>query len=437
MLDRLKGYIEEKNLFNHSEKLLIAVSGGVDSMVLLDLMRQLNYSIHVAHCNFNLRARESDLDEEFVKEYCETHQIPFFVTSFETKEIAAERKISIQMAARELRYEWFAELQKEHGLDRLITAHHLNDQVETFFIHLIRGSGLRGLSGIPIKTEWIARPLSFSTKAEVREYAAQKNIKFREDASNQDDKYLRNKIRLDIIPELEELNPTFIQNAQKSMSLIQESLSLLDAEVKRFTAIGVEVKGNERKIDWKKLQQSISPQLLAFELLKPFGFNGAQIESIINSPEITTGSILESETHTLLVNRQELVIAPKSDRSVARETIQSLIFENRWLKGEVIAREELNSFPDGKNTAVFDADKIALPVVLDGWKKGDAFQPFGMKTFKKLSDFFIDEKLSLFQKEKVQILRSADAIIWVVGHRVDNRFKVEENTERVWRVNVK
>jgi len=437
MLARLKAFIEEKELFTQSEKLLIAVSGGVDSMVLLDLMRQLEYNIYVAHCNFNLRARESDQDEELVRAYCEEHEIPCFVTSFSTKEIAAERKISIQMTARELRYEWFAELQQAHGLDRLITAHHLNDHVETFFIHLIRGSGLRGLSGMPFKTAQIARPLIFTTKQEVREYAEKKKILYREDVSNQDDKYLRNKIRLEIIPQLEELNPSFIQNAQKSMHLIQESLNLLEAEVKRFTLVGVDVKGEDYKIDWKKLQSSISPQLLAFELLKPFGFNSSQIESIVLPQELTTGSILESETHTLLVNRQELVIAPKSDRAVARETIQTLVFENRWLKGELISREELTDFPDGKTIAAFDADKIELPVILNGWKKGDAFQPFGMKTFKKLSDFFIDEKLSIFQKEKVQLLRSGKAIVWVVGHRVDNRFRIDENTMQVWKVTVK
>jgi tRNA(Ile)-lysidine synthase len=437
MLARLKAFIEEKELFTQSEKLLIAVSGGVDSMVLLDLMRQLEYNIYVAHCNFNLRARESDQDEELVRAYCREHEIPCFVTSFSTKEIAAERKISIQMAARELRYEWFAELQQAHSLDRLITAHHLNDHVETFFIHLIRGSGLRGLSGMPYKTEQIARPLIFTTKQEVREYAEKKKVVYREDVSNQDDKYLRNKIRLDIIPQLEELNPSFIQNAQKSMHLIEESLSLLEAEVKRFSLTGVEVKGDDYKIDWKKLQASISPRLLAFELLKPFGFNPTQIEFIVLPQELTTGSILESETHTLLVNRQELVIALKSDRAVARETIQTLVFENRWLKGELISREELTAFPDGKTVAAFDADKIGLPVILNGWKKGDAFQPFGMKTFKKLSDFFIDEKLSLFQKEKVQLLRSGDAIVWVVGHRADNRFRIDENTTQVWKVTVK
>lgn len=435
MLDRLKEFNSEKGLFNSTDKLLIAVSGGVDSIVLVELLRQMDNQIAVAHCNFKLRARESDLDQEFVKEYCEKHDIPFYTISFNTKEIAAERKISTQMAARELRYDWFEDLLERYELDKLVTAHHINDQVETFFVNLLRGSGVKGLSGIPIKAERLIRPLSFATKQEVKDFAASKNLKYREDESNSENKYVRNKIRLEIIPLLEELNPSFIQNAHKSMNLLSEANLLVAEEVSRFKKLGVKSEADVVTINWELLKKSIAPQLVAYELLKAFGFNSSQVENIVQTKILVTGAIIESETNVLLVNRDELIVSPKKETNgVQEEKIGGLVFENKWLKGDVIPRAELLAFPDGITEAAFDADLIEKPILLDGWQKGDAFQPFGMKTFKKLSDFFIDEKLTLFQKEKVQVLRSNDSIVWVVGHRADNRFRITENTKQVWLV---
>ena len=438
MLDRLKDYNSKKELFSATDKLLIAVSGGVDSIVLVELLRQLDNQIAVAHCNFKLRARESDLDQEFVKEYCEKHDIPFHTISFQTKEIAADRKISTQMAARELRYEWFEDLIERYELDKLVTAHHINDQVETFFVNLLRGSGVNGLSGIPIKADRLVRPLSFATKQEVKDFATSKNLKYREDESNTENKYVRNKIRLEIIPLLEELNPSFIHNAQKSMNLLSEANLLVAEEVSRFKKTAVKAEGDEVTINWELLKESIAPQLVAYELLKMFGFNSSQVDHIVQTENLVTGAIIESETHVLLVNRDELIVSSKKvHNGVREEKIGGLVFENKWLKGDVVSREELLEFPDGVTAAAFDADLIEKPILLDGWQKGDAFQPFGMKTFKKLSDFFIDEKLSLFQKDKVQILRANDAIVWVVGYRVDNRFRITENTKQVWLVKKK
>lgn len=435
MLDRLKDYNRENELFTPTDKLLIAVSGGVDSMVLVDLLRQLDNPIAVAHCNFKLRARESDLDQEFVKEYCEKYEIPFYTISFQTKEIATERKISTQMAARDLRYEWFEDLIERYELDKLVTAHHINDQVETFFVNLLRGSGVNGLSGIPIKANRLARPLNFATKQEVKAYATSKNLKYREDESNTENKYVRNKIRLEIIPLLEELNPSFIHNAKKSMELLAEAQILVEDEVKRFKMNAVDEKEDTLVINWEALKKSVTPQLVAFELLKGFGFNSTQVDQIVNGDKLETGAIIESENYVLLVNRGELIISPKKvNNGVREEKIGGLVFENKWLRGDIIAREELKEYPDGISAAAFDADLIDKPIVVNGWQNGDAFQPFGMKTFKKLSDFFIDEKLSLFQKEQVQVLRANNEIVWVVGYRADNRYRVTDKTTNVWMV---
>ncbi len=433
MLERFNQYNETNQLFTPNDRLLVAVSGGIDSMVLIDLLKENGVSIAVAHCNFKLRARESDLDQLFVKEYCEQHAIPFHTISFQTKLVAEERKISTQMAARELRYDWFEDLLERHQLDKLVTAHHLNDQAETFFINLLRGSGPNGLSGIPIKSNRIIRPLSFATKKEIKMYADRKNLQYREDSSNADNKYVRNKIRLEIIPLLEELNPSFIPSAQKSMQLIAQAQLLINQEVVAFKKKFVTNSSKEITIDFDALNQTATPQLIAFELLSEYGFNSTQIEQIFADSGLSTGAILESETHVLLMNRSDLVISAKDHlHTVKEELIGGLVFDNKWLKGDVMLREALTDFPDGKTAAAFDADLIKKPLLINGWQNGDAFQPFGMNTFKKLSDFFVDEKLSIFQKDRVQLLRSNNEIVWVVGHRADNRFKITENTKQVW-----
>ncbi len=438
MLNNFQKYINDNRLFDPSKVQLLAVSGGVDSMVLLELMRLSTFKFAVAHCNFNLRSVESDADEKLVKKYCDKYAIQLFVKSFKTKKFASNEKISIQMAARQLRYEWFDEIIVANHLQKILTAHHLDDQVETFFINLIRGSGLNGLSGMPTSTEKLARPLIHFKKEELYVFAKENQVPFREDVSNEDDKYLRNKIRLNFIPQFQELNPNFTESLQESMSYISEAKNLLADAVDEFIQSAVIEKKNQKIIDYTKLKNCPAPQLILFELLRPFGFNTDQINSILNTNKSKSGAKFYSEAHILLVNRDEIILEEKI-QNIDDEVIEidQFEFENESLKGKIFPKSDLKMFPNGKSQAVFDADKIKLPLEISNWKNGDSFQPFGMKGFKKLSDFFIDEKLSLFEKEKVKVLKSQDHIIWVLGYRIDNRYRVDENTKYIWQIELK
>ena len=448
MLDRFKKYIVAEHLFDLQKKQLLAVSGGVDSMVLLELMRLMKCKFAVAHCNFALRAQDSDADEDLVKNYCAQHQIQFFVKRFQTKKVAEEKHISIQMAARKLRYEWFDELVKINHFQKIITAHHLDDQVETFLINLIRASGLNGLSGMPISTNKLARPLIPFKKEEIYRFAKDEKVSYREDLSNEDDKYLRNKIRLNIVPQFQELNPNFTESVQQSISYITEAKKIVGEVLKNFIQSAVTEKENQKIIDFKKLQNSPSPALILFELIKPFGFNSDQINSILQPNPKQSGRQFYSESHVLLINRDEIILKEKAphiytDKNTFHQLdsdclkLKDLHTENEVFKAEIISKSELKKFPDGKFKAVFDADKIQQPLEICNWKEGDKFQPFGMEGFKKLSDFFIDEKLSLFEKEKVKVLKSNGQIVWLIGYRIDNRYRVKNESKHIWQIEIK
>lgn len=435
-LYRVKSYfsahIEKNKLFGKKNKLLVAVSGGKDSMVLTQLLSDNGFDYTVAHCNFCLRGAEANEDELFVKEYFEKKGIPVLIKRFNTAAYADEKNISIQMAARELRYNWFMELCKEHHFDYVLTAHHANDAIETFFINLLRGTGLNGLKGIPEKSEKIVRPLLFATREEIDRYISENAISYREDSSNREEKYLRNKLRHQLIPLLKELNPSLEQTMMREMKILEEAQLLITESLQKKAADWMQSDDFKTQISIPAIKELPYRNLMLHEVLNRFNFNSDTLEQLSASlDEVHSGKQFHSATHTALIDRDQIIIKNISD---AREEKEYIIHDLTATSQLPIAlsflvKEEFFVDTD-KKIACLDADKVTFPLRLTHWKEGDSFYPLGMQQRKKLSDFFVSEKMSLFEKQEQWILRSGDDIIWIVGRRIDDRFKVMQNTER-------
>jgi len=428
MLVEFQKHLNQKFSFLQDKKILLAISGGVDSMVLLDLFKKLSYQIAVAHCNFNLRSEASDLDEQLVKEYCKDNDIHFFVNSFNTVVYAELHKQSIQIAARELRYQWFDELLKNNDLDFIVTAHHLDDSVETFLINFTRGTGLDGLLGIPEINEQTVRPLLFFSRNQILDYAIQNNIAWREDASNATTKYLRNKIRHDIIPILKEKNTDFLQSFQQTISNLNEIKDLVnDASemVKQQVSISTDF---ILEIDIKKLKMFKNYKAYLYQWFKDFGFTAWN--DIYNLIESESGKRVYSQNFILLKNRNSLILKEissiKDDFFLIFEEDKSIVYPITLIFESLISE---NYNIQNKNQICVDANQLKYPLKLRRWKEADYFYPIGMKGKKKLSKFFKDEKFSIFEKEATWILENGNQeIIWIVGHRMDERFKINNQT---------
>ncbi|KAA3621573.1 MAG: tRNA lysidine(34) synthetase TilS [Bacteroidetes bacterium] len=431
LFGRFTAFIEENSLFTQKDKILLAVSGGVDSVVMAHLFKRAGYDAAIAHCNFMLRGAESDIDEDFCRQLGKKLDLPFLSVSFNTRKIAKQRSISIQMAARELRYEWFEEVCVMLGYDCVATAHHMNDSVETFFVNLIRGCGIRGLHGIPVKNANRVRPLLFATRKEIEEYAAIYQIKFRFDASNEETKYLRNKIRHELVPKLKEINPLSEKSVFSTTKRIREAEQLFDFAIDQFRNKILASSGKKSVLNLIELKAAPGTATLLFELLKDKGLHADQAQMIL---EANTGAVFRSTTHRFLVDRDNLVVEPVPDGHNATEfSIEMgenlIVFD----QGEVqIERKEdtTDKFPSTSYQVFVDESELIFPLTIRSWNPGDAFQPLGMKgKTKKLKDYFTDSKLSLFEKEKVRILVNNDGkIIWVMGHRLDDRFKIAPTT---------
>lgn len=436
MLDKFRQYIKKENLFLPRHKLLVAVSGGNDSMALCELLNEAGYVFSVAHCNFTLRGAESDADAAFVEGYCLRNKIKYHYQSFDTAAYAVKNKLSTQMAARELRYNWFDELLKKGKYDFLLTAHHLNDNIETFFINLLRGSGINGLKGIVPKSNKKVRPLLFATREEIEKYIRQKGIIYREDSSNKEDKYLRNRLRHHVIPELKILNPSFEQTLASELEILQQVNCLVFAEVEKKKKTLMQAKKGLCKIDIEKLKKSGAPELFLYEIVKEYGFNSVQAAGICEALDGLAGKTFFSEIHQLVKDRRYLLIrdrqgADEEEVAIYKKTDkikQPLSLEISYYK---IKKNEEVKIPSLKNVAYLDADKLKFPLKITRWQQGDRFVPLGMWQSKKLSDFFVGEKMSLFDKDNQWILRSKDAIVWVIGRRIDDRFKITKETQNV------
>lgn len=415
-------------------KILLAVSGGLDSMALFHLFRLSGFSIEVAHCNFKLRGEESDGDEGFVKEICAAFKIPFHKKSFDTEDYAHSNSVSIQMAARTLRYAWFEVLLSEFDIAYTATAHHRDDQVETLLINLSRGTGLKGMRGILPKQGTLVRPLLFTDRAALETWMHQQDFIFREDSSNASLKYARNKLRHQVIPILKELNPSLSKTYQENAARFASAQKNRVYFYEKHRADLILKKGAVQHIVLDELLNFPSPMDVLFYFINPFGFHDWDaIDALIHAE---SGKVVFSDTHELLKDREVLVLREKYEK--AQNSFY--ISENQTLLNDPISMRFIQKEAEGlvmdrtKECAVLDFDKLQFPLHLRRWQKGDVFKPIGMRGKKKVSDFFIDQKMSLFEKENVWLLCSSGEIVWVVGHRIDERFKLVEATQKVYLV---
>ena len=426
MLTKFQHHIAQNFAQLKDKKLLLAVSGGIDSMVLLDLFYKLRFDICVVHCNFQLRGKESDGDEMLVREICQDSYIPYFIKKFDTLEFAKENKLSIQLAARKLRYDWFQEI-ISLGFDYVLTAHHLDDNVETFLINFTRGTGLEGLTGIPAQNGNIIRPLLPFSREEIENYALENKIQWREDSSNASDKYFRNKLRHNIVPTLKELNTGFLDSFQNTLHHLQQSESLVNDASKLVFEKVVEEKENQLEIHLNSLLQFKNYKAYLYQWLKEYGFSAWN--DIYDLVEAQSGKQVFSESHVLLKDREKLILSERKAINKSEvfiiESIESKVnipLKLRFYKG-------VNIFETVSNCIFVDESKIKFPLTIRKWQEGDYFYPSGMNGKKKLSKYFKDEKYSLLDKENQWLLCSEDQIIWVIGKRADNRFINKETTQ--------
>lgn len=414
-------------------RLLLAVSGGVDSVVLAHLCHMAKLEFALAHCNFNLREEESDSDEIFVKSLGRELGVEVFSQGFDTEKFASEKGISIQMAARDLRYEWFEQLRVQKQFDFVLTAHHANDDLETFLINFIRGTGLEGFTGIKTENNKIIRPFLEFSRKEIKKYAEDNRIAWKEDSSNASKKYIRNKIRLDLVPLLEELNPQFLQaflqtqsHLKQSQELVEDYMSLIYPKAVRKNKFGYE-------LDLKFLQKIPHTKAVLYNLLKSFGFTAWN--DVYDLLKAQTGKTVFSATHRLIKDREKLLLTEISSVS-KKEEYQIGENENFVIlpmgNFSICEVDEIGEIK--KNCIYVNGELLDYPLTVRKWAKGDYFRPFGMKGKKKLSDFFKDEKFSLPEKENTWLLCSGDQIIWIINHRADNRFAINSPNQKIIKI---
>jgi len=430
MLNSFKKNIAK--LISKESKIIVAVSGGVDSAVLVDLIYKINFNFAIAHCNFKLRGLESDEDEKFVKSMSEKYNCKYFSTSFETETYSKSKKISIQMAARELRYDWFDKILTDHKFNFILTAHHADDQVETVLLNLIRGTGINGLTGIKPINKNIVRPLLIYSKDDIITYANKNGVFYREDNSNSSLKYKRNFIRNKVVPHLKFLNEGLIETFYKNITHFNEVSTLVTDLTLQIKNKVIAKSEKFTFIDLDKLKKAPHYKFFLFEILKEYDFTFTT--DIVNCLKKESGKLFYSKTHILLKDRTKLVIKPKGER----ERNEYILNENdKSLKTPIpLAIRLLNKknlhLAKNNNIALLDLEKLSFPLTIRKWQQGDWFYPLGMINKKKLSDFFVNKKLSIFAKENTWLLCSGNDIVWIMGLRIDERYKVSEKTQFIY-----
>lgn len=414
-------------------KLLLAVSGGVDSVVLAHLCHNTKLNFALAHCNFNLRDKESNSDEDFVKSLGKDLGVRVFVQGFDTQKFASEKGVSIQMAARDLRYEWFEQLRVQKRFDYVLTAHHANDDLETFLINLVRGTGLEGLTGIKTENNRIVRPFLQFSRKEIMAYAEENKISWKEDSSNASKKYIRNRLRLDLVPLLEELNPQFLQGFLQTQSHLKESQDLVEDYISLIYPKVVAKNKFGYELDIEFLQKIPHTKSVMYYLLKSFGFT--QWDDVYDLLEAQPGKMVFSATHRLIKDRGKLILT-KGTSDSQNEVYTIPEHENFViLPMGSFSIYEVDEIQEKKNTCIYvNGELLDFPLTVRKWKKGDYFRPFGMKGKKKLSDFFKDEKFSLPEKENTWLLCSGEKIVWVINHRADNRFAIKSPDQKIIKI---
>jgi len=425
--------------------LLLAVSGGVDSVMLCNLCKEAGFLFSIAHCNFGLRGEESTRDEAFVKSLGAQLDVPLFCRFFETKEYAAERKVSIQVAARELRYAWFDELIKNqntsesHPLKYIVTAHHADDNIETLLMNFFKGTGVAGLRSIEPKKGAIIRPLLWATKEEILDYAAEKNLSWVHDSSNDKTDYTRNFFRQQLIPQIATVFPAVKQNLTQNIQRFSEAETLYKQAIETHKKKLLQFSETDVLIPVLKLSKAVPLQTIVYEISKDYNFTAQQAPQIIKLLQSESGRYVTSATHRILRNRAWLIISPLTQTNgqliLIEEGNKEVLFDNSILLVQTKKSEDVQISAQ-KELAFLNADLVTFPLLLRRWKSGDYFYPLGMAKKKKLSRFFIDEKLSKKDKEEAWVLEMDKKIIWVVGHRIDNRFKLTDSTKNVLQLKV-
>ena len=439
MLQRFINYIKDNHLFNQADTVLVGVSGGIDSVVLLDLLDKAGFAVTIAHCNFRLRGAESDGDEHLVSDLAKKYDAPLFKTSFDTAQYAQENKISIEMAARDLRYQWFEMIRSTHHFDCIAVAHHRDDQLETFFLNLARGTGLTGLTGMRPVNGKIVRPLLFASRDEIELYRHENFLDFREDSSNQSLDYQRNKIRHTLLPVMETLNPSFREGLIRTMSYLEDVSKICDKAIHQAWERVALRKGKDFLISIAELKLLDPLPTYLFEFLKPFGFNSMVVSDIVSSLDGTSGKQFISQTHRLVRDRESLIVTPilqeNRKQFYLEEGMTELVFPVH-LRISVAENKDKFKISTSRFVACIDRDCVQFPLLIRKWQQGDYFKPLGMSGFKKISDFFIDSKLSLPEKENIWILANGEQVIWIIGHRLDDRYKITSGTQHILKLKI-
>lgn len=432
MLRKFKDFVAHHGLFDPGDRILLAVSGGLDSMVMLDLFRQAGVAIGVAHANFGLRGKDSDGDEAFVSQYCSHEGVPFYSRCFKIKNYAEESGLSIQMAARELRYAWFSSLMEAEKFHWLATAHHLNDNMETSLMRWIHGGGIDQLAGIPLRNEKVIRPLLFATREEIRGYAEANKVSWREDSSNAKADYRRNFVRHKVIPLLKEINPSLEVTFGASLEKVTGGYEMMQRGLEQLRDSITRTEGHAFYIDKNLLMLLHHPAFVCYEWLRAYGFEWDRCVQLVEGISGQPGKQFHSDTHQAVIDREFIIVMPRQAAldSILIEEGQDMAALGPWKL--VIHPRAGSQFEKGDNVVSVDRARIRFPLLWRKWRPGDTFVPLGMKQHKKLSDFLIDEKVPLTEKGVVTVVESAGEIVWVVGHRIDDRFKVTGSTQSVF-----
>ncbi|MEG0807526.1 MAG: tRNA lysidine(34) synthetase TilS [Alistipes sp.] len=440
LLEAFQRHIETHNLATHDDRILLTVSGGVDSMVMLSLFIRSGYTVGVAHCNFQLRGTESDEDEVLVQQLATQCGVPFYNRRFATEAEMERTGESMEMAARRLRYAWFEELSREQHYPIIAVAHHADDSIETFFINLLRGTGLRGLTGISTQIGKIIRPLMFASRKEILEYAVANHISFREDSSNRSTKYLRNKIRLGLIPRIREINPKFTSLMRRNIARLTDAQLFINHGIERIRTEALTCESGIDTIHLDRLDPAFPRDFVIYELLNSaYGFKGDVIDSLcIALTQEATGRRFYSREWVACIDRGTIVIAPIAPDDACQTTVAQgaprSYCGNSVLYYEYCDIDTIKNFGVPEQIAQVDADRLQFPLTLRRWQEGDWFVPFGMTGHKKISDFLIDAKISMAEKQRQFVLLSGDDIVWLVGRRIDDRYRLTSDTENVLRI---
>lgn len=434
MQEVIEKFLEEHRIPKASG-FIIAVSGGADSIALLHLFKYMNLRIQALHCNFGLRGEESNMDEQFVKRFCDTYGIPLSVKKFDTRLYASEKGISIEMAARDLRYAWFREMKKKKKMDYIVVGHHSDDTAETVLINFCRGTGIKGLTGIKPVNEDLLRPLLACSKTDILNYIENNQLRFRTDSTNNSLEYIRNKIRHQIIPIFKEINPSFLNTVNENCETLEETKQIFRYGIDRLQEEILDCEEDEILIDIAKTLASPAPYTFLYETLTPFGFNKVQIRDILNSHSACPGKQFIADSHVLVKGRTYWrLFTTDKNKTVTLSVVRTGKYRigNRNFEFTLSPRTADFEIPTSASVACLDADKVKFPLLIRNWQAGDYFCPIGMKkSKKKISDFFTDQKFSAKQKQECLLLCSDDKIVWIIGHRIDDRFKITSFTQNI------